>query len=68
MSQVRGSDQPGRSEPERLTVRQTRTGYWTVQRGSVHIAGSTTRRGAEAERELLLRLARRSVRRAARPV
>jgi hypothetical protein len=50
---------------EQLTIRQTPTGYWTVQRGGVHVAGSTTRRGAEAERELMMRLARRSIRRAA---
>lgn len=49
---------------QRLTIRQTATGYWTVQRGPVHVAGSMTRRGAEAERDLLLRLSRRSVRRA----
>ena len=49
---------------EELTIKQTATGYWTVQRGKVHIAGSMTRRGAEAERELLKRLGGRSVRRA----
>ncbi len=41
---------------EQLTIKQTSTGYWTVQRGSVHLAGAPTRRGAEAERELLRRL------------
>jgi hypothetical protein len=51
-------------EPERLTIKKTPTGYWTVQRGAVHLAGSMTRKGAEAERELLKRLGRRSVRRA----
>jgi hypothetical protein len=50
------------SEP--LTIKQTSTNYWTVQRGRVHVAGSATRRGAEAERDLLMRLARRAVRRA----
>ncbi len=49
---------------EELTIKQTATGYWTVQRGNVHIAGSMTRGGAEAERELLKRLGSRSVRRA----
>jgi hypothetical protein len=48
---------------ESLTIKQTATGYWTVQRGAVHVAGASTRRGAEAERELLKRLDRRSVRR-----
>jgi hypothetical protein len=52
---------------EQLTIRQTSTGYWSVQRGSVHIVGAPTRHGAEAERELLRRLStsgpRRPVRR-----
>jgi hypothetical protein len=61
------SSQSAKPEQERLTVRQTQTGYWTVQRGSVHLAGSMTRRGAEAEREMLVRLGRRNVRRAVRP-
>jgi hypothetical protein len=51
-------------EPERLTIKKTPTGYWTVQRGAVHLTGSMTRKGAEAERELLKRLGRRSIRRA----
>jgi hypothetical protein len=49
----------------RLTIKQTPTGYWAVHRGPMQVAMSMTRRGAEAERELLQRLARRSVRRAA---
>jgi hypothetical protein len=48
---------------EQLTIKQTRTGYWSVQRGSVHVAGAMTRKGAEAERELLRRLRSRNVRR-----
>jgi hypothetical protein len=48
---------------EQLTIKQTRTGYWSVQRGSVHVAGAMTRKGAEAERELLRRLRSRAVRR-----
>jgi hypothetical protein len=52
--------------PEQLTIKQTRTGYWTVQRGSVHLAGAMTREGAEAERELLSRLSRLTSRRAHR--
>ena len=43
-------------QKERLTIRQTATGYWVVQRGSVHLTGAVTRKGAEAERELLERL------------
>ncbi len=50
---------------QRLTFKQTHTGYWTVQRGAVQVAAAMTRRGAEAERDLLQRLKRRSVRRAA---
>lgn len=49
---------------ERLTVKQTATGYWVVQRGGVHLAGAVTRKGAEAERDLLERLRERSRRRA----
>jgi hypothetical protein len=51
-------------QAQRLTIKQTPTGYWTVLRGAVPVAGASTRRGAEAERELLVRLARRSPRRA----
>ncbi len=54
-----------RDEP--LTIKQTHTGYWTVQRGGIQLAGSMTRKGAEAERELLRRLSARRVRRTARP-
>jgi hypothetical protein len=51
------------SAVDTLTIEQTPTGYWSVQRGGRHLAGSMTRRGAEAERDLMLRLGRRSVRR-----
>jgi hypothetical protein len=51
-------------QPEQLTIRQTPTGYWTVQRGATHLTGAATRKGAEAERELLRRLSRRTVKRA----
>lgn len=44
---------------EPLTIARTPTGYWSVQRGSVHIVGAPTRRNAEAERELLTRLSAR---------
>ena len=37
-------------------IRQTATGYWVVQRGSVQLAGAVTRKAAESERELLERL------------
>jgi hypothetical protein len=51
---------------ERLSIEQTRTGYWSVQRGSVQLSGAMTRKGAEAERELLSRLSHAKVRRSAR--
>jgi hypothetical protein len=50
-------------QTEQLTIKQTSTGYWSVQRGSVHLAGAPTRRGAEAERELLRRLSTSAPRR-----
>jgi hypothetical protein len=43
-------------QSQQLTIRQTSTGYWTVRRGAVDVAGAMTRRGAEAERELIRRL------------
>jgi hypothetical protein len=52
-----------RAGGRRLTIKQTRTGYWVVQRGGVSIAGAMTRKAAEAERELLRRLGDRSMRR-----
>jgi hypothetical protein len=54
-------------QQERLTVKRTATGYWVVQRGSVQLAGSVTRAGAEAERELLERLRDRDHRRSHTP-
>jgi hypothetical protein len=47
-----------------LTIKQTATGYWTVQRGSTQLAGAMTRTAAERERELLRRLSLSSERRA----
>jgi hypothetical protein len=57
-------NEPVQSEP--LTIEQTPTGYWIVQRGSVQLAGAPTRRAAEAERDLLDRLRSRSMRRPTR--
>jgi hypothetical protein len=54
----------GAVRAQRLTVRQTATGYWVVQRGAVSLAGAVTREAAEAERELLERLRDRGPRRA----
>ena len=48
-------------------MKRTATGYWVVQRGSVQLAGSVTRAGAEAERELLERLRDRGRRRSHTP-
>lgn len=47
-----------RAEP--LTVKETATGYWFVQRGAVELVGAITREAAEAERELILRLRERT--------
>jgi hypothetical protein len=45
---------------QQLTVKQTATNYWVVERGSDEIAGALTRQAAEAERELVRRLRRRT--------
>lgn len=47
-----------------LTIKQTATGYWTVQRGGVQVAFAMTRRAAEHERDTLRRLSRCATRRA----
>jgi hypothetical protein len=39
-----------------LTIEQTATGYWMVQRAGVPVAGAMTRQAAERELETLLRL------------
>jgi len=52
-----------RAAARRLTIKQTQTGYWVVERGGISIAGAMTRTGAEAERELLRRLGDRRLRR-----
>jgi hypothetical protein len=51
-------------QPERLTVKQTPTGYWTVQRGARQLAGAMTRDAAERERDMLDRLHEQGVKRA----
>jgi hypothetical protein len=53
-------------QPPRLTIKKTPTGYWTVQRGNVQLAGAMTRSAAERERELLCRLSQSTDRRAGR--
>jgi hypothetical protein len=47
-------------DEKQLTVKQTPTGYWVVQSGSEQISGAVTRQAAEAERELMRRLRRRT--------
>jgi hypothetical protein len=47
-------------QQERLTIEQTATGYWTVRRGTIELAGAMTREGAERERDLLRRLSESS--------
>jgi hypothetical protein len=51
-------------EASGLTIKRTATGYWTVQRGGVQLAGAMTRTAAEREREMLKRLSLSSTRRA----
>jgi hypothetical protein len=53
----------GSSGATQLEIRQTATGYWTVQCEGRDVAGAMTRSAAEAERDLMLRLRRRTVRR-----
>jgi hypothetical protein len=53
-------------QTERLTIKQTATGYWVVEQGSVQLAGAMTRAAAEAERDLRNRLRDRSLRRVSR--
>ncbi|HEX3909700.1 MAG TPA: hypothetical protein VHW67_03220 [Solirubrobacteraceae bacterium] len=45
---------------QQLTVKQTATNYWVVERGPEELAGAVTRQAAEAERELMRRLQRRT--------
>ncbi len=45
---------------EQLTVKRTARNYWIVQSGSDALAGGVTRHAAEAERELVRRLRRRT--------
>jgi hypothetical protein len=52
---------------QRLAIRETHTGYWVVQRGSVQLASGLTRHAAEAERDLLERLHGRTSRRRRQP-
>jgi hypothetical protein len=60
-------ESPQLVQAESLTIKQTATGYWVVQQGGVHLAGAMTREAAEAERDLLVQLRDRSVRRQSRP-
>ncbi|HEY1451168.1 MAG TPA: hypothetical protein VGF47_09455 [Solirubrobacteraceae bacterium] len=48
-----------RDEPQ-LSVKRTATNYWVVSSGSEQVAGAVTRQAAEAERELVRRLRRRT--------
>ena len=47
-------------DDKQLTVKQTATGYWVVQSGAAQLSGAVTRQAAEAERELMRRLRRRT--------
>jgi hypothetical protein len=48
---------------DQLKIKQTATGYWTVEQGAVQLAGAMTQSAAEAERDLVNQLRGRSVRR-----
>jgi hypothetical protein len=48
-----------RDEPQ-LSVKRAATNYWVVSSGSEQVAGAVTRQAAEAERELVRRLRRRT--------
>ncbi|HEX5224072.1 MAG TPA: hypothetical protein VFW29_02975 [Solirubrobacteraceae bacterium] len=58
----RESGNDGSATPQ-LEISQTATGYWIVQQEGRHVTGAMTRPAAEAERELMLRLRSRAVRR-----
>jgi hypothetical protein len=45
---------------ENLTVKRTAHNYWVVQSGTDDLSGGVTRQAAEAERELMRRLRRRT--------
>ncbi|HUA73818.1 MAG TPA: hypothetical protein VL988_03590 [Solirubrobacteraceae bacterium] len=47
-------------DDQQLTVKQKARTYWVVERGRDEIAGGLTRQAAEAERELVRRLRRRT--------
>jgi hypothetical protein len=47
-------------DDEPLNLKQTATNYWVLERGPDQIAGGLTREAAEAERELVRRLRRRT--------
>jgi len=67
MTEQDPSDPQGRGPMQQLTIQQTATGYWAVQRGGEQIAFAMTRAAAERERETLERLSRCSERRSRRP-
>jgi hypothetical protein len=47
-------------ETDQLTVKQSSSNYWVVRSGTVELSGGVTRQAAEAERELMRRLRRRT--------
>jgi hypothetical protein len=57
----------GEVQGEPLKIKQTATGYWVVERGTVQLAGAMTRHAAEAERDLLNCLRVRSLKRPRAP-
>jgi hypothetical protein len=47
-------------DDEQLTIKQTAANHWVVQSRSEEVSGALTRQAAEAERELVRRLRRRT--------
>jgi hypothetical protein len=47
-------------DEQQLTVKQASSTYWVVQSGSEQLSGAVTRQAAEAERDLMRRLRRRT--------
>lgn len=48
------------NDDQQLTVKRATTNYWVVESGAEEISGAVTRQAAEAERELMRRLRRRT--------
>jgi hypothetical protein len=52
---------------EKLSVRQTPTGYWVITSGEIELSGAITRAAAEAECDVLRRIRERASEEAPHP-